>query len=285
MTIDPKWIEETFPGLSDISPLNHGGQKWVFRARHPRDGDVVLKVVKPGGDPERTRREVAAAQKVVHPRVPSILDVGTCPSDLGDCVWIRERRVPGECLRTVLSRGRLAPSEVLTLGLQLLDVLVATAAVSLVHRDVKPENIIRDAGGVFWLIDFGLARHLDLDSLTADHAVFGCGTPGYSAPEQMRNIKQEIDQRADMFAVAVTLYEAATGSNPFCVGARDGLERLQRSENTPLPPLRLVLPGGSGQNLCDLIAAMAQKRRDQRPRSVREAAEWMREICVAEGVS
>lgn len=285
VTIDQKWIEATFSDLAEISPLNHGGQKWVFRAKHPHDGDVVLKVVKPGGDPERIQREIVAAQKVAHPRVPVILAVGSCKSDLGECVWIREQRVSGECLRPILMRGPLIPAEVLRLGLQLLDTLVATAKVDLVHRDVKPENIIRDASGAFWLIDFGLARHLDLDSLTADQAAFGCGTPGYSAPEQMRNLKQEIDERADMFAVAVTLFEAATCSNPFCFGTRNGIERIQRSETVPLPPLRLPLAGGSTQSLSDLIAAMAQKRRDQRPRTVHEALEWMREICAAEGVS
>ncbi|MFO0836021.1 MAG: serine/threonine-protein kinase [Phycisphaerales bacterium] len=284
MTIDQKWIEETFSDLAEISPLNHGGQKWVFRAKHKQDGDVVLKVVKPGGEPERVRREIVAAQRVVHPRVPVILEVGTCQSNLGECVWIREQMISGECLRPILTRGPLAATEVLRLGLQLLETLLATANENLVHRDVKPDNIIKDAESAFWLIDFGLARHLDLESVTADQAPFGVGTVGYSAPEQMRNRKGEIDGRADLFAVAITMYEAATGVNPFRIGASSALDVLQRSETVPLPVLRLSLTNGSAHSLADLIASMAQKRRDQRPRTVLEALEWMREICAAEGV-
>jgi serine/threonine-protein kinase len=285
VTIDQKWIESKFLELSQISALNHGGQKWVFSAKHARDGDVVLKIVKPHSDPERTRREVLAAQKVAHPRVPAILEVGTCNSNLGDCVWIREQRVHGECLRPVLARRPLCALDVLRLGLQVLDTLVATAKVNLVHRDVKPDNIIRDSGGAFWLIDFGLARHLDLESATGDGPLDGVGTVGYSAPEQMRNRKSEIDGRADLFAVAVTLYEAATGVNPFRQNVRTPLECLRRSENDDLPRLRLLLPNGSSQNLSDLVATMAQKRRDLRPRTVEDAHIWMQEICAIEGVT
>lgn len=285
MTIDKKWIEATFPDLSEISALPHGGQKWVYGAEHKRDGQVVLKVVKPGGDPERVRREIVAAQKVLHPRVPEILEVGTCQSNLGECVWIREKKVSGECLRQILSRGPLAVADVLRLGLQLLEILDATASVELVHRDVKPDNIIRDADGAFWLIDFGLARHLDLESVTADQAIFGVGTVGYSAPEQMRNRKSEIDGRADLFAVAITLYEAAVGVNPFRIGASSPLDVLQRSETVPLPVLKLALKNGNSQSIADLVATMAQKRRDLRPRTIREARDWMREICAAEGVA
>lgn len=285
MTIDQKWIESKFPELSQISALNHGGQKWVFSAIHVRDGDVVLKIVKPHSDPERIRREVIAAQKVSHPRVPTILEVGTCSSDLGNCVWIREQRVPGECLRPVVSRGPRPMLEVLRLGLQLLDILVATERENLVHRDVKPDNIIRDTSGAFWLIDFGLARHLDLESATGDGPLDGVGTVGYSAPEQMRNRKNEIDGRADLFAVAVTLYEAATGINPFRQNARTPLECLNRSESDDLPRLNFLLPGGSGHNFSDLVATMAQKRRDLRPRTVEDAHVWMQEICAMEGVA
>jgi serine/threonine-protein kinase len=83
--------------------------------------------------------------------------------------------------------------------------VVAAEAVSIVHRDVKPANIIVDPQGEFWLIDFGVARHLDLDSLTATAAPGGCGTIGYAPAEQCRNDKPDIDARADLFALGVTL--------------------------------------------------------------------------------
>jgi eukaryotic-like serine/threonine-protein kinase len=92
-------------------------------------------------------------------------------------------------------------------------------------------------------IDFDIARHLRLESLTATAAAFGQFTWGYAPPEQCRNIKAQIDARSDLFALGVTLYECATGSNPFRKGARDPLEILSRIEGMPLPPLSLSIGG------------------------------------------
>lgn len=284
MTIDLNWIAQNFPELTAITALRDGGQKWVFAAQHPTDGNVVLKIIKPGTDPETVRREIIAVQKVQCPRVPRIHEANTVSTVLGPCFWFREERVGGECLRDTLSRGPLPPRETLLLGSQMLEVLAASTQVQLVHRDVKPENIIRDSNGDFWLLDFGLARHLDLASMTADHLPWGKGTCGYSAPEQIRNQKAMIDERADLFALGVTIYECATGANPFVAGTGpfDHAERIRRAENDPLP--RVTLAISKQADFADLIAAMTQKRRDQRPHTVVEALQWMREICAAEGV-
>ncbi|MFX8601132.1 serine/threonine protein kinase, partial [Acinetobacter baumannii] len=72
-----------------------------------------------------------------------------------------------------------------------------------------------DLNGDFWLLDFGIARHLAMSSLTADFRTFGKFTPGYAPIEQWRNLKSEIDSRSDMFALGVTIIEASTGVNPF----------------------------------------------------------------------
>jgi len=276
------WLAVQFPDLQNIQPLSQGGQKQVFSALHGHDGDVVLKLMHPTADMERTRRELVAVAQVQSARVPRILDQGTVQTPLGDCFWFREQRIQGRTVREHLATGPFEVPRLLRLALHVSETLVAAEAVSIVHRDVKPENLILDPSGNCWLIDFGLARHLGLESLTATANAFGHVTWGYAPLEQCRNIKQEIDARADLFALGVTLYECATGANPFRVGARDVLEVLRRVENGNLPRLHLSI--SSASSFADLIAALTQRQRIHRPQSAREAYDWIKDICDREGL-
>ena len=140
-----------------------------------------------------------------------------------------------------------------------------------------------DGAGNFWLLDFGIARHLDLSSLTATTSPFGKMTLGYAPPEQCRNLKGDIDSRADLFALGVTLHECATGRNGFFdPPPRDQLEILRRVERFVLPSLRL--PIADADNFRELLNAMTQKNRIHRPRNVGEAITWLREVCSRENV-
>lgn len=285
---DLAWLRSQFPNLEGITPLAVGGQKQVFSAEHAIDGPVVLKILHgPRINVEEIRREILSVQKVNHPRVPLICDVGVLETTLGQHVWFRERRIEGECLRTILRRGPLSGQDVLRVGLHVLEVLEEVAKAQLVHRDIKPDNLIRDTSGSYCVIDFGLARHLDLASLTADQAAYGKGTFGYSAPEQMRNDKRAIDGRADLFALGVTLYECATGVNPFTSGVPgwNHAERQRRTENDLLPTCQLEISPAGQRSFSDLLSAMTQKRRDQRVPSAEEARSWLASICAAEGVA
>ncbi len=240
----------------------------------------MLKLIHPSQNPEAVRREILAVNSIQSPRVPRIFDSGQLSSPVGNLIWVREQRIQGESLRTVIGRGPLSPRETLTLGVQLLEALAAAETRTIVHRDVKPENVMAATAGNYWLLDFGIARHLQLTSVTPTLAPFGKFTPGYAPPEQFRNLKSEIDCRADLFATAVTLHEAATGSNPFIAGARDAMEVLKRVEQIPLQPL--VLNIARANDFRDLISAMAQKRRDHRPRTVADALAWIRDILTAQ---
>lgn len=274
--LDPTWLSTAFPELGNLRAIGSGGQRWVYEAIHPVDGSIVLKVVKPGQEPERIRREINAVSTIRSAHVPQIYGTGVAASSLGPCVWLREKRIDGTSLAVVISRGALSRNELLTLIENLLTALGDAERVRIVHRDVKPGNVIRESSGSYWLLDFGLARDLNLQSLTPTAAPFGVGTVGYSAPEQMRNLKPRIDSRADLFAAGVTIYEAATGTNPFRAGARDNLEVLRRTERMPLPRMRLSFdPAGS---LADMVSAMTQKYPDQRPRTVTETLSWFRQI-------
>ncbi|HPD15431.1 MAG TPA: serine/threonine-protein kinase [Planctomycetota bacterium] len=278
--IDVAWIRQQFPALSDVRLLGQGGQKLVFSGTHSVYGETVLKLISPRQDAEVTVREILAVTRVGSPRVPQILEHGKLATPIGGYVWLIERRIGGHTVRDMLRLGPLIPRRVLRLGLHVLEALVAAERVNIVHRDVKPDNIICDPAGDYWLIDFGIARHLDLQSLTATAAPFGKVTWGYSPPEQCRNMKPDIDSRADLFALGVTLFECATGSNPFRTGAADLLEVLRRVETMPLPRLALGLRAAG--SFADLVLTLTQKRRDHRPGSAAEALEWLTEIHNAE---
>lgn len=279
---DLGWLQASFPDLSGLSPLAQGGQKIVISARHRSAGEVVLKIIDPRTEIEAVQREILAVQQVQSIRVPRILDQGTIATQLGTCVWLIEERISGQTVRELLKGGAMPPVEVFRLGLHVLEALERAESVQIVHRDVKPDNIMRDESGNYWLLDFGIARHLELSSLTASALPFGKMTPGYAPPEQCRNVKSAIDSRADLFALGVTLHECATGVNGFFEPTpRDPLELLQRVERYVLTPLRLPLRNSGG--FADLISAMTQKNRIHRPRSVKVALTWLRELFAGEG--
>jgi eukaryotic-like serine/threonine-protein kinase len=280
--IDPGWLAGNFSDLTQIQALGQGGQKLVYSAAHPTEGKVVLKIFQPTQSVDSIQREMLAVQQVQSPHVPQIYAQGTVGTPLGPAYWFREQRIEGKSLRERLQQDALSDLEALRLGKEILDALVRAEHAAIVHRDVKPDNIMIDNTGKSWLLDFGLARHLSLESLTMSGAQFGKMTLGYAPPEQMRNDKRSIDARADLFGLGVTLFEASTGSNPFRAGARDAAEIVKRVENMPLPPLVLGIVDAASYR--DLVSSMTQKRRDQRPPSAAEAAAWIGDVCTKNGL-
>lgn len=284
MTFAADWLQQSFPQITGFAAIGRGGQKSVFSCRHETDGDVVLKLFHPTSDPQRAFREVEAAKKVRCPRVPQVLDVGRVTSPLGEVVWLREPRIAGSDLRSRLqASGPLDPKALMRLALHMLEALAAAEQVRIVHRDVKPANIIGADDGNFWLIDFGFARHLDLESLTETGAQHAFGTLGYSPTEQCRNLKDDIDARTDLFALGVTLHECCTGVNPFLHGARDAIAVIRRIETTA--PAMLTRRVDAANEFPGLVQMMTRTHREQRLNTAAEALEWIREICQQEAVS
>lgn len=282
MSISLKWLGPQFPDLANLKPLNAGGQKEVFSADHKSDGAVVLKIIHPHQGVESVEREILAVRQVQSDRVPKILEWGQITTPLGQCFWFREQQVVGQTCREALTKKAFTAVEVIRLGLHSLEALVRAESVKIVHRDVKPDNIMRDGSGNFWLLDFGIARHLELQSLTPTASRYGKFTLGYAPPEQFRNMKREIDARCDLFGLGVTLLECATQRNPFRHGASNELEIIKRVEQLALP--RLQLSCTAADELADLVAATTQKRKEHRPFTANEACEWMREIATKNGV-
>ena len=196
----------------------------------------------------------------------------------GNEVWyLIEERVKGLSLRSVLEQvGRLEFPQ----AIKLLGFLLQSAALfeqkRLVHRDIKPENIMVNDDGEFFILDFGIARALDHTSLTATEAHFGPATIGYAAPEQFRNMKKQIDARADLFSIGVVFYECLTGINPFVVGASNRLDVIKRSEK--LQVQKLEIEQDSSGELAGFIDTLIQKWPSRRPRTAAEAWSWFQKI-------
>lgn len=195
---------------------------------------VALKLIRQGGiDPGRIAAEARAAARLIHPNIVAIHDAGDGP----DYAWIAMDLVIGEPLSARLAReGRLPPAEAGRIALQLLDALGHAHGRGVVHRDVKPANILLAAdSGDLRLGDFGLAQ---LGHGDPEEAGGLYGSPAWMAPEQVRG--EAVDHRADLWAAGVVLYEALTGRRPFEGRMPAVLNAILETE--PPPPSRAA-PG------------------------------------------
>ena len=207
-----------------VALVGEGGMGRVYRARDPRLGrDVALKVLnasREGGvSTERFGREARAASALNHPNIVTIYDIG----DAGGVAFIAMEYLSGGSVRERLAEGRIPLDEALDLAAQVAQGLAAAHARGVVHRDLKPGNIMITADGRAKIVDFGLAKleartgspdraaHAAGEPLTAAGAIFG--TAAYMSPEQATG--RPADYRSDLFSFGAVLYELVTGQRPF----------------------------------------------------------------------
>ena len=266
-------------------PLGEGGQGTVWRATNVAlDASVAVKLVRGEADDEDTARllhEARVIARLGHPAVLRVYDVDRTAD--GDCFIVMEL-LEGESLRERLERTkRLAPIEGVRLLLPIADALTAAHAHGVVHRDVKPDNIFLcgSSGSVRpKLLDFGTVKVPESDDWRHTTAAGTLvGTPGYLAPEQVL-CREDLDQRADVWGLCVTLYEAITGQPPF-----DGatLEALLRAVVTDeVTPVEHFVP--CDPTLCAIIARGLAKHPDARWSSVEELGSSLARWLVEQGV-
>ncbi|HVT57850.1 MAG TPA: serine/threonine-protein kinase [Thermoanaerobaculia bacterium] len=242
-----------------IALLGYGGYAAVYRAddRELRR-EVALKLLHPErhsrGALMRLRREVAVARDASSPRLVRIFDIGSAPEG----TYLTMEVLAGS-LKERLRDGALPIAEAVRIAAELLEGLAALHALAIVHRDVKPANVLIDAQGGVKLADFGLARHLDRDETraTLDRALVG--TVDYLSPEQA--LGGEAELRSDLYSAGLVLFEMVAGRLPFT--AKSDLGALLAHLRQPPPDLRRLRPEVP-RWLARLIRRLLAKRPEDR---------------------
>jgi eukaryotic-like serine/threonine-protein kinase len=279
--IDLNAIAQSFSDFSQLMPVGTpSGQKYVFRANH-NGRPCVLKIFKKSGDItsiERIEREIEAVTRLKSSYVPRVWNNGERKIGTEIFQYLVEDFIDGETFRVTLSRLNPQPlKNVMVLAEVLLNACKDFEANEIVHRDIKPENILIDTGGKIWVIDFGIARLLNLESLTKTQNQFGLFTWGYGAPEQMRNIKPEISSKADLFSIGIVIYESIRGINPYRHGKSNELDIYNHMMKQDLDPLKI--PGDSNSEMSEFIASITSRFPSRRPKSAADAYDWFVSAC------
>ena len=218
---------------------------------------VAIKLLLDYGDPRSValfQQEAQILARLQHPNVISVFDAGV---DGGDRFIVMEL-VEGPTLRELLdTEGRLAPERAGEIASRLASALGFAHGKAVIHRDVKPSNVLLPSGGEVKLADMGIARLLSPDALTATLSVRG--TALYISPEQVRG--DHVDRRADLYSLGCVLFEMLTGRTPF----EGDLAALSYAHtHTPAPRVRSINPAVPAA-MDELVAAMLEKDPAERP--------------------
>jgi len=246
--------------------LGQGGMGAVYKAKdHELDRSVALKVIQPelagnAGILRRFKQELILARQVTHKNVIRIFDLGEAEG----MKFITMEYVEGHDLKAILDqRHKFAPDEAIAIMEQVCHALDAAHSEGVVHRDLKPQNIMVDKQGKVSVMDFGVARFVEVSGLTQTGALMG--TPGYMSPEQAKG--EKLDVRSDLFSLGIIFYELLTGQVPFQAQTTVAA-LLKRITERAVPPdaLDQSLP----QYLSDVVAKCLEVDPQHRYQSAQE---------------
>jgi tetratricopeptide (TPR) repeat protein/predicted Ser/Thr protein kinase len=249
--------------------LGQGGMGAVYKARDIElERLVALKLIRPdlASHPEILRRfkqELILAREVTHRNVVRIFDLGQAHG----IRFITMEYVEGRDLRALLhEKGKLTAQEAVPIFLQIAAALEAAHHAGVVHRDLKPQNIMVDQGGRVYVMDFGVARSLETPGMTQTGALMG--TPEYMSPEQAKG--QKVDARSDLFSLGIIFYEMLSGVSPFkAETAMATMFKRMKERAVPLAQLGGGVPGF----LSDVVSKCLEIDTEQRYQSAREIIE------------
>ncbi|MGD0791709.1 MAG: protein kinase [Terriglobales bacterium] len=217
-----------------LGVLGQGGMGAVYKARDRElDRLIALKVIRPelATDPAillRFKQELILSRNITHKNVVRIYDLG----EADGIRFISMEYVDGEDLRTLLRRqGKFSPREAIAVVEQVCRALDSAHSEGVIHRDLKPQNIMRDKHGRIVVMDFGLARSLGDSGMTQTGAIVG--TMEYMSPEQA--LGSTLDQRSDIFSVGLIFYELLTGKSPY--EADTAIASLMKRTREPARPV------------------------------------------------
>ncbi len=262
-----------------ISKIGQGGWGGVYRAyQHSTKREVALKVLRQDvAHDEQVRRrfhrEAEAVSRLKHPNTVTIYDFGETPDGL---LFLAMEYIEGQSLDAVIrEEGPLAPQRAVRIARQIALSLAEAHEKGIVHRDVKPHNImltrVDDGEDFVKVLDFGVAKLVSIDStLTSTGSTFG--TPEYMSPEQVQS--KDIDHRSDLYALGVILFEMLSGAPPFS-GKSAVTVAIHHIRKRP-PALRA--PGGLPRPLASLVRRLLSKKTSDRPESARVVAAELERI-------
>ncbi len=249
--------------------IGRGGAAVVFRAARPDGSVVALKILRPELSvtvtAERFLREIEIVKQLSHPKIGRLLDAG-------EQDWLVYYVMPyleGRSLDSVLRQyGHLTVNDTLRIAGDLLGALAHAHALGIVHRDVKPDNIIIGRDGAY-LLDFGIARAVALsgtDRLTRSGVAVG--TSRYMSPEQIMAV-DDPDPRADLYSVGCVLYECLAGKPPYY--HPNEVRILQLHQTAPVPNLRDQAPNVPAGLAAAIGRALAKRCEDRWPNAAEMA--------------
>src|SRR5580692_8046096 len=252
-----------------LEMLGQGGMGAVYKARDTElDRLVALKLIRPdlASNPEILRRfkqELILAREVTHRNVIRIFDLGQAKG----IKFITMEFVEGRDLRAVLrERKKIAPDETVQIMAQVCRALESAHAAGVVHRDLKPQNIMLDRKDRVYVMDFGIAHSLETPGMTQTGALMG--TPEYMSPEQAKGMK--VDARSDLFSCGIIFYEMLTGISPYQADTAIAT-LLKRTQERPQPPAEVdpAIP----KAISDVVMKCLEIDRDHRYSTAREILE------------
>ncbi len=276
---DRRALTEVFLGRYQVlEVIGSGGMGTVFRGWDPRlRREVALKTVGLGGGAPGERvaellREAILAARFSHPNIVSIYDVADHP----EAAFLAMELVDGLGLDGLLSRvGRLSVERTVCLGAAVASALAAAHDRGIVHRDVKPANILVAWDGAIKVSDFGIA---ELVSAAEERTEEVYGTPGYLAPETLTG--GGFEPRSDLFALGAVLYRCLTATDPFAGrGMRDTMRKTLNGSLDMEPLLDIEMP----PELAALLLRLLDRDRERRPDSAGAVATALEEMAAAHG--
>ncbi len=243
--------------------IGRGGAARVFLAHGPAGESLALKVLHPqlaaSVTANRFLREIKVISRLEHPRIARMLDWG----ETNWLLWYVMEYVPGPSLRQHLDRARrVSIGDTVQIAHDLLGALETAHRIGIVHRDVKPDNIVLSPAGAV-LLDFGIAKAVSeagSDRLT--RSGFAVGTSAYMSPEQISGL-EGLDTRSDLYSVGCVLYECLTGKPPYTDPFEDHV--LTKHQTAPIPDVRDARPDTPPMLAAAITRALAKARDDRWP--------------------
>ncbi len=260
--------------------LGSGGMSRVFLGRDEvLDRPVAVKLLNPihGGTDigDRFEREGRTAARLAHPNIVQVYDAGEAEFNGRETSYIVMEYVPGGDLKGLIDeRGRLPGAELAALGEEVCAGLAHAHERGIIHRDIKPHNILLDENGHAKVTDFGIARALDTTQATRTGSFLG--TALYSSPEQLQG--QKVTPKSDVYSLGATLYQAATGEAPFLGGTPIEVASQHVSKD-PTPPRERG--ADVSEDLEALILSCLAKNPDDRPTAEEARSRLEAEISSA----